>query len=132
MDFRYIIPIGPMLLALALIGTGISMTQPSKSRLDPESVETISRSDYIWKAEIYTAQGEKEKALATCLEMVEAISEGDSELCQLDVYDEFDDFDNIIRIYEKQYQEEIADGDSGALTKMAIETVKERRDNARQ
>lgn len=131
MDFRYIIPIGPMLVALALIGTGISSSQPSKSRLDPEAVETIARSDYLWKAEIYTAQGEKEKALATCLAMVAAISESDSDLCQLDVYGEFDDFDNIIRIYEKQYQEEIANGDSGALTKMTIETIKDERNNVR-
>lgn len=128
MDFRYIIPIGPMLVALALIGTGISMSQPSKDRLDPEAVETISRSDYIWKAEIYTAQGEKAKALATCLEMVEAISESDSDLCQLDVYDEFDDTDNVIRLYEKRYQRQIADGDSGALTKYRLESLREERD----
>ena len=105
MDFRYIIPIGPMLVALALIGTGLSRNQPSKSRLDPEAVETIASSDYLWKAEIYTAQGEKEKALATCLEMVQAISESDSDLCQLDVYEAFDDIDNRIKIYEKQISE---------------------------
>lgn len=128
MDFRYIIPIGPMLVALALIGTGISSSQPSKSRLDPEAVETIARSDYLWKAEIYTAQGEKEKALATCLAMVAAISASDSKLCLLDVYGEFNDFDDKIQIYEKQYQEEISDGDSGALTKLVIEGLKEERD----
>ena len=99
MDFRYIIPIGPMLVALALIGTGISSSQPSKSRLDPEAVETIARSDYLWKAEIYTAQGEKEKALATCLAMVAAISESDSDLCLLDVYEEFDDIDLTVRSF---------------------------------
>lgn len=128
MDFRYIIPIGPMLVALALIGTGISSSQPSKSRLDPEAVETIARSDYLWKAEIYTAQGEKEKALATCLAMVAAISESDSDLCLLDVYEEFDDIDSLIKIHERRYQRQIADGDSGALTKLVIEGLKEERD----
>ncbi|NJM99410.1 MAG: hypothetical protein HC800_21755 [Phormidesmis sp. RL_2_1] len=117
-----------MLVALALIGTGISMSQPPKHRLDPEAVETIDSSDYLWKAEIYTAQGEKEKALATCLEMVQAISESDSERCQLDVYKAFDDLDNRIRIYEKQYKEEIADGDSGALTKLALDGLREERE----
>lgn len=131
MDFRYIIPIGPMLIALALIGTGISMTQPSKGRLDPEAVETISRSDYIWKAEIYTAQGEKEKALATCLEMIEATSESDSDLCQLDVYKEFEDIDNLIRIHERRYQRQISDGDSGALTKHVLDGLREERDKKR-
>ena len=128
MDFRYIIPIGPMLVALALIGTGLSRNQPSKSRLDPEAVEIIARSDYLWKAEIYIAQGEKEKALTTCLKMVQAISEGDSELCQLDVYKAFDDIDNRIRIYEKQYEEEIAAGDSGALTKLVLDDLREEGD----
>lgn len=128
MDFRYIIPIGPMLLGLAILGIGFSRPSPSKHRLDPEAVETISRSDYIWKAEIYTAQGEKEKALTTCLEMVDATSESDSDLCQLDVYDEFDDIDNVIRIHEKQYQRQIADGDSGALTKYRLESLRKERD----
>ncbi len=128
MDFRYIIPIGPMLVALALIGTGISSSQPSKSRLDPEAVETIARSDYLWKAEIYTAQGEKEKALATCLAMVTAISESDSDLCLLEVYEEFDDIDSLIKIHERRYQRQISAGDSGALTKLVIEGLKEERD----
>lgn len=128
MDFRYIIPIGPMLLALAFIGTGLSMTQPSKSRLDPETVETIAKSDYIWKAEIYTAQGKKEKALATCLEMVKAISESDSNLCQMDVYEKFDDVDNLIKLYEKQYRERIANGDNGISTQMVLESLREERD----
>ena len=107
------------------------MTQPSKGRLDPEAVETISRSDYIWKAEIYTAQGEKEKALATCLEMIEATSESDSDLCQLDVYKEFEDIDNLIRIHERRYQRQISDGDSGALTKHVLDGLREERDKKR-
>ena len=60
--------------------------------------------------------------------MVQAISESDSELCQLDVYEAFDDIDNRIEIYEKRYQKKIADGDSGALTKLVLDGLREEGD----
>ena len=128
MNFRYVILTGPMLIALAFAGNLIGGTRQPKSKLDPAEVETISRSDYIWKKDIHVARGEKEEAIATCLELVEVTSEVDSEVCQRSVYREFDDIDNRIRLYEKKYQRERENGDSTESTEHTLKELRAERD----
>ena len=124
-----------LVLLLALIASSTSSEQQLKNRLkqlDPEKVKLFAERDYLRKKDIYVARGEKEEALATCLELVEVASEADSDRCQLQVYDEFDDIDNKIRLYEKMLERKLANGDSGVGAKSVLEGLREKRDKQRK
>lgn len=129
MKFVYTIPILPMLVGLFIVGS-IGNIGGSR-RPDPEDINPTDEIDYAWKAEGYAAQGKKQEALDTCAAMKADYRQLDIDICLLHAYDELDDLDGQIEIYERRLIEQLAAGDSGALTEHVLEGLKEQRDKKR-
>lgn len=127
MRFVYVIPTGSFLLGLALIGlfSDLGDYEP-----EPEEVALYTSENYQDKAKAYADRGDRQKALDTCAAMgsERGYSESAQELCLLGAYKALGDIDGQIETYEKRLARELADGDSGALTRSVIEGLKEKRD----
>ena len=96
---------------------------------DPDQIIDLhTRSDYDRKAEGYAARGEKQKALNTCADMEPEYDESYQDLCLLGVYDRLNDIDGKIEVQERRLARQIANGDSGALTKHVLDGLIEERD----
>jgi len=118
------IPLGVVVL-LIMGAPSILNVEPKP---DPEAIILNDESDYRSKAEDYAQLDMRQEALDTCAEMEGEYSESAQDLCRLDVYQALDDLDGQIEIREKWLAEQLADGDSGALTKHVLDGLKEGRD----
>ena len=124
MRFVYVIPIGSFLLGLFVFGSiGTLGDRPP----DPEEINLNTELDYNRMAEGYAAQGKKQIALDTCAAMTKEYGSSSADRCALDVYESFNDLNNVIRLYERQRDEELADGDSAEWVTRIIEELKEER-----
>lgn len=119
-----VVPVGFLVL---LIG-GLPAIFDPDGQPDPDSIILISEANYQDKAKDYAELDRRQEALDTCAAMEGKFSESAQELCLLDVYDVLGDIDGEIEVYERSLERELADGDSGSLTRSVLEGLKEERD----
>ncbi len=115
---------------LVLLSGGLPAIFDPDGKPDPDSVLLFNESDYQDKAKDYAELDRRQEALDTCTAIKDKFSDSESEqeLCLLEVYDVLGDIDGQISVYEQSLKRELANGDSGALTRHVLKGLKEERD----
>lgn len=122
----FTVPLG--FFVLLLFGAP-SMFRSNDEAPDPDKIINLfTELDYSRKADGLAARGDRQEAIDTCEAMLPKFSESDRDLCLLDVYKRLNDIDGQIAVNERRLERQLADGDSGALTKRVLDRLKEERD----
>ena len=126
MRFVWILTIPLGVVVLFIMGSPSMLN--IKPKPNPEAVALNDESDYRSKAEDYAQLDMLQEAVDTCTAMEPTYGEPAQDLCLLNVYQVLEDIDGEIEIYEKMLARELANGDSGALTRYVLDGLKEERD----
>ncbi|MBE9060322.1 hypothetical protein [cf. Phormidesmis sp. LEGE 11477] len=126
MRFAWVLTIPLGVVVLLIMGAPSVLNVEPKP--NPEAIILNDESDYRSKAKDYAQLNMRQEALDTCTAMEPEYGESTQDLCLLEVYQALKDIDGEIEIYENILARELADGDSGALTKYVLDGLKEKRD----
>lgn len=122
----FTVPVGFLVLVIG----GLPAIFDPDGKPDPDSVLLFNEADYQDKAKDYAELDRRQEALDTCAAIGNKFDDSESyqELCLLEVYEISDDINGQISVYEKQLARQLADGDSGVLSRRRLESLREQKD----